>query len=538
MELSVQNVLFKNLKTFLSYKILKRSLLTCNKRRTQFFPDTASALQSIPDGSRILVGGFGLCGIPENLISALLKSGAKDLTVITNNPGVGDYGVGLLIKERRVKRLIASYIGENPECERQYLTGQLEVELIPQGTLAEKIRAGGAGIPAFYTPTGAGTLMQLGGVPIKYKEQEGGVESTQEATAVAGADERLGVEIACSGRQSQMFGDKEYILEEAITADFALVKAFRADKKGNLVFRMSARNFNPTMCKAADVSIVEVEELVEELQPDEIHVPSIYVHRFAVGEKYEKRIEKLTIKKTSKSSESVITASEFVNHRETIAKRAALEFKDGMIVNLGIGLPSLASNYIPEGVNVTIQTENGILGIGGHPTRSKVDPDLINASKELTTILPHASFFSSDESFAMIRGGHLDLTILGALEVSQYGDLASWMIPGRMVKGMGGAMDLVSAPKTKVIVVMEHVASDGSPKIVDSCSLPLTGVKCVDLIITDKGVFKVDPETGLTLIELAEGVEIPDLMVNTPCSFEISPELKTMELKKNTEAAA
>lgn len=227
------------------------------------FKNAMEALHDVKDGMTLVVGGFGLCGIPENSISALREMGVKNLTCVSNNAGVDDFGLGLLLKNRQIKKMISSYVGENAEFERQFMSGELEVELCPQGTLAERIRAGGAGIAGFYTPTGVGTLV-------------------------------------AEGKEIKNFDGRDYVLERGIKGDFAIVKAWKGDKFGNLIFRKTARNFNPMAATAGKITVVEVEELVEvgSLDPDQIHTPGVYVQRIFQGANYEKRIEQKTIRKS------------------------------------------------------------------------------------------------------------------------------------------------------------------------------------------------------------------------------------------------
>lgn len=226
---------------------------------TKIYSDAAQALQGVKDGMTILVGGFGLCGIPENLILALRDSGVKGLTCVSNNAGVDDFGLGLLLQTRQIKKMVSSYVGENATFEKLYLSGELELEFCPQGTLAERVRAGGAGIPAFYTPTGVGTLV-------------------------------------AEGKDVREFDGRPYVMERGITGEFALVRAWKADTFGNLVYRKTARNFNPMMATAGKVTIAEVEEIVPvgELDPDQIHTPGVYVQRIIKAPSLEKRIEQRT----------------------------------------------------------------------------------------------------------------------------------------------------------------------------------------------------------------------------------------------------
>jgi 3-oxoacid CoA-transferase subunit A len=608
-----------------SYRNGMKSRDTKNTKSTQkminkVVKNADDAVADIQDGSTLMLGGFGLCGIPENSISALLRTGVKDLTCISNNAGVDDFGIGLMLKTRQVKKMISSYVGENQEFERQLLSGELEVELLPQGTLAERIRAGGAGIPAFFTPAGVGT------------------------------------EVA-EGKEIREFDGKKYLMESWLKADFSIVKAWKGDSAGNLIFRGTARNFSPMMASAGKITIAEVEELVPlgSLNPNDIHVPGIYVQRIFQGSNYEKRIEQRTIAppapdggarlikdtsywakadpfiynllkeysirmrdKPTKAEESLWISlsgeklggykfrrqhiigqyiTDFVCLKENliieidglihqlpdnivsdrertqwfekegfkvirftndeiltnlssvltkieteligvpkappsgaggaIARRIALELVDGQYVNLGIGIPTLVANFIPEGINVVLQSENGLLGIGPFPTEENVDADLINAGKQTVTMQAGSSLFSSAESFAMIRGEHVDLTILGAMEVSENGDIANWKIPGKMVKGMGGAMDLVASAKN-IIVAMQHVSKDGKSKLLKNCSLPITGINCVKKIVTELAVLEVMPEGGFKLLETAPGVSIEDIQKATEGKLIIADDVKEM----------
>ncbi|KZZ95513.1 succinyl-CoA:3-ketoacid-coenzyme A transferase [Moelleriella libera RCEF 2490] len=497
------------------------------------------AVADIKSGSTILSAGFGLCGVAETIIEALHRRGADSLhslTAVSNNAGLeGKGGLSLLTKAGQVDELILSYLGNNKALEKKYLSGGLAIELCPQGTLAERLRAGGAGIPAFYTPTGArellepprtyvlvcklseqlDTLVQEGEIPVRIGEKGQTIEKGEQ-------------------RETRVFNGRLFLLETALTGDIAILRAWKADKAGNCVFRYATKAFGPLMAKAAKIAIVEAENIVDigEIDANDVDLPGIFVDR-VVPATAEKHIEVMKLRDPTTDARKDVEATQdpAQEKRNRIGRRASRELKEGYYVNLGVGIPTLAATFIPPGRTVWIQSENGILGMGPYPTKDEVDPDIVNAGKETVTLVPGASCFDSSESFGMIRGGHVDVSILGALQVSANGDLANFMIPGKVFKGMGGAMDLVANPdNTKIVVATEHVAKDGSSKIVQQCALPLTGARCVSTIITDLCVFEVDRQSGgLTLTELAPGVDADFVRSKTDAAFSVAENATAME---------
>lgn len=488
-----------------------------DRSSSKVFKNADEAVADIKSGSTILSAGFGLCGVAETIIQAMARRGRENLhslKAVSNNAGLaGRGGLAVLTESGQVDRLLISYLGNNKVLEKQYLNGEIAIELTPQGTIAERLRAGGAGIPAFYTPTGAHTRIQDGNIPVTLDS--------------AGRVLQRG-----KPRETRIFNGKTYLMETALTGDVALVRAWKVDEAGNCVFRYTTKAFGPLVAKAAALTIVEAENIVPigAIDPNDVHLPGIYVDRI-VPSTTDKQVEIKKLRSAEDEDAVKSTSNPKLAKRNRIAKRAAKELKHGYYVNLGVGIPTLAPSFLPEGVKVWIQSENGLLGMGPYPTEEEVDPDVINAGKETVTMMPGASTFDSSESFGMIRGGHVDVSILGALQVGANGDLANYMIPGKIFKGMGGAMDLISNPdKTKIVVATNHVAKDGSPKIVQNCSLPLTGANCVSTIITDLCVFQVDRVKGeLTLTELADGVTVDEVRSKTGAEFSVADNVTSME---------
>ncbi|MCJ1390783.1 hypothetical protein MMC18_003644 [Xylographa bjoerkii] len=491
--------------------------VTSSKGLSKLYHSVDDAVADIESGSILLSAGFGLCGTAETIIKALERRGRDNLhslTVVSNNVGtaVGG-GLSPLVDSGQISRAICSFIGSNKNLENKYFSGEIAIELTPQGTLAEKIRCGGAGIPAFYTPTGVATHIQTGEIPVKFKDGK--------------------VVERGKPRETRIFNGRVHNMETAITGDVAILRAWKVDEQGNCKFRYTTKSLGVLMAKAAKLTIVEAEHIVPigELEPDEIDLPGIFIERIVQATE-QKRIEILRLKDPKAADPNAGAEGNLSRQkRNRIARRAAHELRPGSYVNLGIGMPTLAAEFLPPGSKVWIQSENGIMGMGSYPTEDELDGEIVNAGKETVTLVRGASTFDSSESFGMIRGGHIDVSMLGALQVGANGDLANYMIPGKVFKGMGGAMDLVSnLDQTKIVVLTNHVDKNGTPKIVQNCSLPLTGAKVVSTIITDLCVFQVDREKGgLTLTELAPGVTIDEVREKTDAKFDVAALLVQME---------
>lgn len=443
------------------------------KNVPQITPQEAAAL--VKNGDTLLQGGFGMTGNPVHLMHALAETETKDLTFIGNNVGEPGLGGGRLLRNGQIKKMIGSFFTSNPEAVKAAQNGDVEYELIPQGTLAEAVRAGGAGIGGFYTVTAAGT------------------------------------EIA-KGKETKIINGKEMVFVPGIRGNVAFIRAWKADTAGNLQYRMTEQNFNKAFATAADLVVAEVEEIVAvgDIAPENIHTQGCFIDYL---------VQAHTTLEELGSSGSVSTSKVVSEKRMNMAKRALAELQKGEVVNLGIGIPTLVADLITEEHGIILHTENGMLGVGPAPKDGGGAMDYpVNAGKIPVTALPGTSYFDSTESFAMIRGGHVDTAVMGGLQVDEAGNLANWAVPGEPLLGVGGAMDLASGAK-KLIITMMHTERDGTSKIVPVCDLPLTTKGAVDMLITDLAVFRyIDGK--LTLIELLPGATLEDVREKTAAKFE------------------
>ena len=391
-----------------------------------------AALADVSDGSTILVGGFGGAGVPEELIDALIAQGAKDLTIVNNNAGNGEVGVAALLKAGRVRKIVCSYprLADGYVFEGLYRAGKIELELVPQGTLSERMRAAGAGIGAFYTPTGYGTDL-------------------------------------AKGKETRVIDGEGQVLEYPL--------------RGDVHHRPGLRDRRARRARSR-------------------------VHRHA-GDFRDARGEGAAQATAARRREGGMSYAKLT--REQIAARIAQDIPEGSYVNLGIGMPTLVGNHLPKDREIFLHSENGILGMGPAPAPGREDMDLINAGKEPVTLLTGGAYFHHTDSFAMMRGRHLDIAVLGAFQVSVSGDLANWHTGGDAIPAVGGAMDLAVGAKN-VWVMMEHLTKSGESKIVERCTYPLTGVGVVKRVYTDLAVIDITPR-GLIASRLVTGFAFDEL---------------------------
>ena len=461
----------------------------------KIFSSPEQAIADVPDGATIAIAGFSVGHrFATSLILALREKGTKNLTLVCNS--LGDPGATrgqILAENNQVKKLMAAFSvrpGTPTASEEQITKGNMEVELVPQGILVERCRAGGAGVPAFYSPTSVGTDL-------------------------------------VEGREIREFGGKPYVLEYAIHVDYAFCRGYRADRLGNVQFRGGSQNFNPSFAKSARYAIVEVDEIVEPgvIPPELIDLPGIFVQRIvkttqvADGKAWRRPERRPSDKPRLYNDKPALT-------RAGIAKRAAALVKEGTYVNLGVGIPTMVSNYLQDR-DVILHAENGVLGYGQMvTTEEEIDPDVYNAAGQFVALKPGASFFDSVTSFEMARGGWIDTVILGAYEVDETGSVANWSTSDAKRGGIGGAMDLLSG-EGDLIIVMEHTDSKGRPKLRKRCTYPLTGKNCVSYVVTDLALLRWDTDR-FVVDEVAPGFTPQEVIALTEMDIGSGPNVKFM----------
>ena len=462
----------------------------------KIFSSPEQAIADVQDGATIAIAGFSVGHrFATSLILALREKGTRNLTLVCNS--LGDPGATrgqILAENGQVKKLMAAFSvrpGTPTASEEQITAGKMEVELVPQGILVERCRAGGAGIPAFYSPTSVGTDLT-------------------------------------AGREIRDFDGKPHVLEYAIHVDYAFCRGYRADRLGNVQFRGGSQNFNPSFAKSARVAVVEVDEIVEPgvIPPELIDLPGIFVQRIvkttqvADGKAWRRPERRPSDKPRLYNDKPALT-------RAGIAKRAAGLVKEGTYVNLGVGIPTMVSNYLQDR-DVILHAENGVLGYGQMVTTDEeIDPDVYNAAGQFVALKPGASFFDSVTSFEMARGGWIDTVILGAYEVDETGSVANWSTSDAKRGGIGGAMDLLSG-KGDLIIVMEHTDSKGRPKLRERCTYPLTGKNCVSYVVTDLCVLRWDKDR-FVVDAVAPGFTPQEVVALTEMDIGAGPNVRTME---------
>jgi 3-oxoacid CoA-transferase len=445
-----------------------------------------AAVADIPDGATVSIAGFGMVhSFPSSLTVALREQGAKELCIVANSLGSGPYRSNTLIENHQVNRLIVSFSARAGEgtsaAEEQIAAGLIDVELVPQGTLVERLRAGGAGIGAFFTRTGVGTAI-------------------------------------AEGKETRVIDGVEHVLEHGLKVDYSLIRADRADRFGNLQFRGVGRNFMPSFAKGARVVIAEVDEVIDgEIDPEDVGLPGIFVDR-VVRQTLDVPID-FPARREGRTGSS---AREYNGRRgwtrDQMAETAAALIPEPSYVNLGLGIPTLISNYV-QGRDIVLHSENGVLGYGQLAEPDNFEPSLYNAGSQYVTLRRGSSFFDSVTSFEMIRGGRVDAVVLGAFQVDGQANLANWSSPGMVGGGIGGAMDLVAGGRT-VIVLMTHLDAQGRPKLVATADYPLTGRGVVDIVVTDLGVFRWGG-TRFRLEAVAPGFGFDEVAALTELAIEL-----------------
>jgi 3-oxoacid CoA-transferase len=453
------------------------------------------AIADICDGATIAIAGFSVGHrFATSLIVALRDQGTKHLTIVCNSLGDPHAERGQILAEnQQIRKLIAAFsvrAGTPTASEDQIAAGSMEVELVPQGILVERCRAGGAGIPAFYSPTGVGTAL-------------------------------------AEGREIREFDGKPHVLEHAIRVDYAFLRGYRADRLGNVQFRGGSQNFNPSFAKCARVAIVEVDEIVEPgvIPPELVDLPGIFVSRVVKTTQQHDAKAWRRPERRSADQPRLYNGKPALT-RAGIARRAAALVKDGTYVNLGVGIPTMVSNHLQDR-DVILHAENGVLGYGRMVTQPEdIDPDIYNAAGQFVALQPGASFFDSVTSFEMARGGWIQTVILGAYEVDESGSVANWSTSDAKRGGIGGAMDLLSG-EGDLIIVMEHADSKGRPKLRRKCTYPLTGKQCVSYVVTDLALLRWDGER-FVLDEVAPGFTAEEVMALTQMQLVAAPRVGTM----------